>query len=284
MALTVRPGTTFSPASSASNNLLSPSFTSTPGTEHITIEDDPAASPALPCLDFATTPTNVTYSQVASTALPPQPNLMHLAAAILPQRLLFDVMAGYPSNYETNRIIDQFNQQHEREMSRLRDEHQSQLQVLKAHHDAALEMRNNTHDAALPDLRTRVTGFDAQLQDLCAENQRLRRHSLAPAMPDMSLVMGLLGDVFGRQDVPASRIHSTLSSLIPRDRFTLLPANHELFLPSVPLVVSLATMLGIAPVDCKELQRSFRAECVARFHHLPSFAAVVSDSTVPPAS
>ena len=103
-------------------------------------------------------------------------------------------------------------------------------------------------------------------------------------MPNMSLVMGLLGDVFRRQDVSTSRVHSTLSSLIPRDRFALLPTDHELFLPSVPLVASIATMLGIAPPDWKELQRSFRAERVVRFHDLPPSAAAVSSPAVPSAS
>ena len=103
-------------------------------------------------------------------------------------------------------------------------------------------------------------------------------------MPDMSLVMGLLGDVFRRQDVSASRVHSTLSSLIPRDRFALLPADHELFLPSIPVVVTIATMPGIAPPDWKELQCSFRAERVVRFHDLPPSAAAVSSPTVPSAS
>ena len=103
-------------------------------------------------------------------------------------------------------------------------------------------------------------------------------------MPDMSLVMGLLGDVSHRQDVSASRLHSTLSSLIPRDRFALLPADHELFLPSVPVVVTIATMPGIAPSNWKELQRSFRAKRCVRFHNGPSSASAVPDSTVPSAS
>ena len=157
------PGIAFSPALSASNSLLSPSFTSAPGVEHITIEDERAVSAALPCLDFATTPTYVTCTRDASTALPPQPDSVDLAATILPQRRIDRI----------NRIIDQLHQQHEREMSRLEDEHQSQLQVLKAHHDTARQMRDNTHNDALRDLRTRVTGFDAQLQDLRAENQRM---------------------------------------------------------------------------------------------------------------
>ena len=94
-------------------------------------------------------------------ALPPQPDPVDLTAAVLPQRLLFDVPVGNPLDYETDRVIDQLNQQHERELSRLRDEHQSQLQLLKAHHDATLQMRDNTHDSALRDLRAGVNGFDA---------------------------------------------------------------------------------------------------------------------------
>ena len=86
-----------------------------------------------------------------------------------------------------------------------------------------------------------------------AENQRLQRQALAPVMPDMSLVMGLLGDVLRRQDVSSSRVHSTLSSLIPRDRLALLLAHHELVLLYVHLVVTIATMLGIAGPDRKEL-------------------------------
>ena len=62
------------------------------------------------------------------------------------------------------------------------------------------------------DLRTWVNGFEVQLQDLRAENQRLQHQTPTPIMPDMSLVMGLLGDVSRRQDVSASRVHSTLSS------------------------------------------------------------------------
>ena len=147
-----------------------------------------------------------------------------------------------------------------------------------------LQMRDNTHNSALGDLRAQVNGFDAQLQDLRAEDQRLPRQAPAPIMPDMSLVMGLLGDVFCRQDVSASRVHFALSSLIPRDHFALPPTDHELFLPSVPLVVTITTMLGIAPPDWKELQRSFRAERVVRFHELPSPAVVVSDFAVPPTS
>ena len=103
-------------------------------------------------------------------------------------------------------------------------------------------------------------------------------------MPDISLVMGLLGDVSRRQDMSVSRVHSTLSFSVPRDRFALLPVDHDLFLPSVLLVVTIATMLGIAPSDWKELQRSFRVERVVRFHDLPSSAAAVSDSIVPSAS
>ena len=160
------PGTPFLPASDASHSLLSPSFTSMPGVEHITIEDEPVASTALPCLDFATTPTDVTCTQDASTAPPLQPDSVDLTAAILPQRLLFALQARNPPDYETDSIIDQLSQQHERELSRLRGEHQSQLQALKAHHDATLQMRDNSHDATLRDLRTRVNNFDAQLQDL----------------------------------------------------------------------------------------------------------------------
>ena len=78
-------------------------------------------------------------------------------------------------------------------------------------------------------------------------------------MPDMYLVMGLLGDVFRHQDVSASFFHSALSSLTQRGHFALLRADHELFLPSMPPVVTIATMLGIAPPNRKELQRSFRA-------------------------
>ena len=66
-------------------------------------------------------------------------------------------------------------------------------------------------------------------------------------MLDMCRVMGLLGDVFNRQNMSVSRVHSALSSLIPCDRFALLLADHELFLLSVPLVVTIATMIGIAP-------------------------------------
>ena len=50
----------------------------------------------LPCLDFVTTPTDVTCTQDASIAPPPQPDFVDLAAAILPQRLLFDLPAGNP--------------------------------------------------------------------------------------------------------------------------------------------------------------------------------------------
>ena len=209
---------------------------------------------------------------------------MDLAAAILPQRLLFDPPAGNLPNYPTDRIIDQLKQQHEGELTRLRDEHQSQLQLLKADHDAALQMRDSTHDAALHDLRTRVNGFDAQLQDLRAENRGLQHHTRAPIMTDISLVMGLLGDVFRCQDVSASCAQSTFKSLNPRDRFASLRADHELFFPSLPLVVTIATMLGLAPPDWKELSRSFRAERIVRFHDLPPFAAAVFDSTALPAS
>ena len=155
------PSTAFSPASSTSNSLLTPRFTSTPSAEPIAIDDEPAVSAALPCLNFATTPADVTCTQDAAVALPLQPDPMDLAAAILPQRLLFDPPVGNPPDYETDRIIDQLSQQHERELSRLRDEHQSQLQVLKAHHDATLQMRDITHHSALCDLRARVNGFDA---------------------------------------------------------------------------------------------------------------------------
>ena len=129
-----------------------------------------------------------------------------------------------------------------------------------------------------------MNGFDVQLQDLRAENQRLQRQNPAPIMPDMSLVIGLLDDIFRRQDVSASRFHSSLSSLIPRDCFALLPADHELFLPSMPLVVTIATMLGIAPPHWNELQRSFRAERVVRFHDLRPSKAAVSYFAVPSAS
>ena len=113
---------------------------------------------------------------------------MDLAAAILPERLLFDPPAG--NDYETDHIIDHLSQQHERELSRLWDEHQSQLQVLKVHQDATLQVRDNTHDSALRDLRARVHRFDTQLQDVHVENQRLQRQALILVMPDMSLVMG----------------------------------------------------------------------------------------------
>ena len=114
---------------------------------------------ALPCLDFTTTPADVTCTQDASATPPPQPNSVDLAAAILPQCLLFDPPAGNPRDYETNRIIDQLTQQHEREASRLRDEHHSQQQALRRHHDAPLQMRDNAYDATLRDLRTRVNGL-----------------------------------------------------------------------------------------------------------------------------
>ena len=149
--------TAFSRASSASNRLLSPSFTSTPGAGHITIDDEPGVSVAFACLDSATTPSGVTCTQDASTAVPPQPDSVDVAAAILPQRLLFNPPVGNPHDYETDRIIDQLNQRHEHELSRLGDEHLSHLQV---------PMRDNTHDAALRDLRAQVNGFDAQ--PLCA--------------------------------------------------------------------------------------------------------------------
>ena len=99
-------GTAFSPVSSTSNNLLSPSFTSTPSAEPIAIDDEPAVSAALPCLNFATTPADVTCTQDAAAALPPQPDPVDVAAAILPQRLLFDPPTGNPPDYETDRIID----------------------------------------------------------------------------------------------------------------------------------------------------------------------------------
>ena len=43
--------------------------------------------------------------------------------------------------------------------------------MLKKHHDAKLQMRDNTQEFALRDVRARVNGFDAKLQDLHPENQ-----------------------------------------------------------------------------------------------------------------
>ena len=80
------------------------------------------------------------------------------------------------------------------------------------------------------------------------------------------------------------RVHLALASPIPRDRFALLLVDHELFQPSVLLFVTIATMLGIAPPDWKELHRSFRAESVVRFHELPSPVFGICDSIVPLAS
>ena len=140
------PGTALSPASSTSNSLLLPSFTSTPSAEPIAMDDEPAVSAALPCLNFATV---LNFAKDAAAALPPQSDLVHLAAAILPQRLLFDPPTTKPPDYETDRIIDQLSHQHQRKLSRLRDEHQPQLQVLKAHHEATLQMRHNKNDSAL---------------------------------------------------------------------------------------------------------------------------------------
>ena len=113
------PSAAFSPASDAFHSLLSPSFTSMPCTEHITIDDEPVAFAAVPCLDFATISTDVTSTQDASTAPPLQPDFVDLAAAILPERLVFDPQAGNPPDYETDCIIHHLNQRHEYELSRL---------------------------------------------------------------------------------------------------------------------------------------------------------------------
>ena len=85
------PGTEFSSASSTSNSLLWPSFTSMPSAEHIAIDDEPAVPAALPCLNFAAAANDVTCTQDAAVALPPQSDPVDLTAAILPQRLLFDL-------------------------------------------------------------------------------------------------------------------------------------------------------------------------------------------------
>ena len=201
-------------------------FCVTLGAEHITIDDEPAVSAALPCLDFATTPTDVTCTQDASTAPPPppQPDSVDLAPAAFPRRPLFDPLVSKLPDFETGRIIDQLNHQHERELLRLRDEHQSQLQALKGHHDAALHMCHNAHDATLHDVRTRVNGFEVQLQDLRTEKQQLQRQTPAPIMPDISLVLGLLVTSFVVEMCPhptftpryhlLSRVNVSLSCLL----------------------------------------------------------------------
>ena len=97
------PGTTFSPASSSSTSLLSPSFTSTPSAEPIAVDNEPAVSAALPCSNFPTASLDGTCTQDAAAAPPPQPDL---ATIILPQCLLFHPPTSTPPDYETNGIID----------------------------------------------------------------------------------------------------------------------------------------------------------------------------------
>ena len=46
------PDTAFLRASSASNSLLSPSFTSTPSAKRVTVDDEPAVPATLPCFGF----------------------------------------------------------------------------------------------------------------------------------------------------------------------------------------------------------------------------------------
>ena len=88
-------------------------------------------------------------------------------------------------------------------------------------------MRENAHHVSLRDLWPRVNSFDAQLLDLRTENQRFERQPPAPAMPDLSLVMGFFGDIVHCQEISGPCVHSTLTSMMPRERFALLPSDHE---------------------------------------------------------
>ena len=268
------PGTPFQLVS-GTYSLLSPAVPAAqpalPTIDAINVDQGSPVSSMPAYLDFSATPVDLTCTQEGAVGAAVGPSLMRSPEdALPPQRLCFGASSGHPPDYDVSELLAQ----HDRALVRLREEHQSEIAAQAAHHKAAVQAQSNSHDMALRDLRHKVTIFENDLQSLRAENAQLQKRAPRPQMPDMGLIMSLLRDVLRRTDISASRVHTVLTALIPRDRFALLAHDHELFLPSVPLVVSIATMLGIAPSDRKDLQRAFRAERVVRFD-----ALAPSDST-----
>ena len=142
-----------------------------------------------------------------------------------------------PQTTETNLIIDQLSQQHNQGMAQLHEEHQSHMSARSAHHKATLQARDNTHDATLRDFRSKVIDFEAGLHILRAENLQLQQSHHA----QHATSHGSPPDIVRCRDIPASRVHATLNAMIPRERFALFPANNEIFVLSVPPVVTGAT-------------------------------------------
>ena len=208
---------------------------------------------------------------------------MDVTAAILPQRLLFHPQVCNPPYDESDCIINQLNQQHKRELPRLRDEH---LMCRCPTGTTTPRSRCTTTLTMPPFVIWGPTGTGLKLSSKIGALRTSNFNARPTPLSCRTCLWwcGCLVMFFRFQDVSASRVHSTLLSLIPRDRFALLPAHHELYLPSVPLVVTIATMLGIAPPNWKELQRSLRAERVVHFYDLPPCAAIVCYAIVLSAS